>query len=54
MRLEAQSCQLRTVLNCVLGKRGRERVIAEFSLDRVVREHMDIYRELLGDRWPNS
>jgi glycosyltransferase involved in cell wall biosynthesis len=37
-----------------MGRRGRERVIAEFSLDRVVRQHMDIYRELLGSRWPGG
>ena len=38
---------------CVrMGRRGRERVIAEFSLDRVVRQHLDIYQELLGDLWP--
>jgi glycosyltransferase involved in cell wall biosynthesis len=49
---------LKTLLNdydlCVrMGRRGRERVIAEFSLDRVVRQHLDIYRELLGDLWPD-
>jgi len=37
-----------------MGQRGRERVIAEFSLDYVVRQHMKIYCELLGDLWPGG
>jgi hypothetical protein len=28
------------------------RLINEFSLDLVVRQHLNIYRELLGERWP--
>jgi len=56
---QALAAALKTLLDdydlCVrMGRRGRERVIAEFSLDRVVRAHMDIYRELLGDRWPGG
>lgn len=55
----ALATALKTLLDdydlCVgMGQRGRERVIAEFSLDRVVRQHMEIYRELLGDCWPKS
>lgn len=54
---QALAAALKTLLDdydlCVrMGRRGRERVIAEFSLDRVVRQHMEIYQELLGDLWP--
>lgn len=56
---DALAAALRTLLVdydlCVrMGQRGRERVIAEFSLDRVVQMHMDIYRELLGPLWPEA
>jgi len=56
---QALAAALKTLLDdhdlCVrMGRRGRERVIAEFSLDRVVQAHLAIYRELLGDRWPGS
>jgi glycosyltransferase involved in cell wall biosynthesis len=33
-----------------LGARGRERALREFALDRVVDEHLAVYRALLGDR----
>ena len=54
---QALAAALKTLLDdydlCVrMGRRGRERVIAEFSLDLVVRQHLEIYRELLGERWP--
>jgi len=33
-----------------MGEVGRQRVIREFSLELVVRKHLDIYRELIGIR----
>jgi glycosyltransferase involved in cell wall biosynthesis len=35
-----------------MGQRGRNRVINEFRLDMIIEQHMAIYRELLGDKWP--
>src|SRR5207248_1419535 len=36
-------------LSRALGRRGRERVLAEFTVDRVVAQTLDVYRELLGE-----
>ena len=35
-----------------LGRRGRERVLAEFTIGRVVAQTFDVYRELLDERAP--
>jgi glycosyltransferase involved in cell wall biosynthesis len=32
-----------------LGRRGREHVIAEFTVERVIAQTFDVYRELLGE-----
>jgi hypothetical protein len=32
------------------GRRGRERVVARWSNDHLVERHLQIYRELTGDR----
>lgn len=36
------------------GQAGREIAEAEFSEDIVVAQTLDLYRELLGDRWPRD
>jgi glycosyltransferase involved in cell wall biosynthesis len=55
---EAVSAALLSLLTdydlCVrMGRRGRERVLAEFTVADVVRAHLAIYGELLGGRWPD-
>ena len=35
-----------------MGARGREIAVQEFSEERVVRETLALYRELLGAKWP--
>jgi glycosyltransferase involved in cell wall biosynthesis len=37
-------------LRKTMGQKGREIVVAEFSVERVVRETLGVYRELLGSR----
>jgi glycosyltransferase involved in cell wall biosynthesis len=36
-----------------LALKGRERVVEEFSHTVVVRQTLDIYRQLLGEKWPS-
>lgn len=39
-------------LRARMGARGREIAVQEFSEERVVRETLALYRELLGAKWP--
>lgn len=36
------------------GRRGRKIVESEFSVELVVRQTLDVYAELLGDKWPGN
>ena len=40
------------VLRARMGTKGRQIVVSEFSEDRVLRETLAVYAELLGDHWP--
>jgi len=37
-----------------MGVRSREIAVAEFSEERVIRETLDVYRKVLGPKWPES
>lgn len=50
--LETLLCD--SVLRERMGARSREIAIAEFSEDRVIRETMVVYRDLLGNKWPKA
>jgi glycosyltransferase involved in cell wall biosynthesis len=39
-------------LRARMGARGREIAVQEFSEERVVRETLEVYQELLGSKWP--
>lgn len=39
-------------LRARMGKRGREIVVGDFSEERVIKETLSVYRELLKDKWP--
>jgi glycosyltransferase involved in cell wall biosynthesis len=41
-------------LRARMGARGREIAVQEFSEERVVRETLEVYRELLGPKWPGD
>jgi glycosyltransferase involved in cell wall biosynthesis len=41
-------------LRAQMGVRGREIAVQEFSEERVVRETLSVYRDLLGVRWPRD
>ena len=43
-----------TALRMKMGSRGREIAVAEFSEERVIKETLAVYRELLGDRFPQQ
>ena len=34
-----------------LGQCGRSMVLAEFTIDHIVNQHIEIYKELLGNKW---
>lgn len=40
-------------LRVQMGICGREIAVAEFSAEKVIRETLAVYRELLGSRWPS-
>lgn len=41
-------------LRARMGQRGREIVVAEFSEEQVIRETLTVYRDLLGQHWPQA
>jgi glycosyltransferase involved in cell wall biosynthesis len=41
-------------LRARMGARGREIAVQEFSEERMVRETLEVYRELLGPKWPGN
>ena len=41
-------------LRARLGAAGRERAVREFSQEVIVKQMMEVYRNLLGDKWPIS
>jgi len=41
-------------LRARMGARGREIAVQEFSEERVVRETLELYRQLLGPKWPGD
>jgi glycosyltransferase involved in cell wall biosynthesis len=41
-------------LRARMGARGREIAVQEFSEERMVRETLEVYRELLGPKWPGD
>ncbi|MEX1121092.1 MAG: hypothetical protein WD491_11225 [Balneolales bacterium] len=41
-----------TELGRSFGETGREIAVNEFSEEIVIRETLALYRELLGERWP--
>jgi glycosyltransferase involved in cell wall biosynthesis len=41
-------------LRARLGAAGRERAVREFSQEIILKQMIEVYRSLLGDRWPQS